>query len=62
MAGSALKRLMQEYKGCVCSICLKKVYYHGFIIFVELSNNSPEGILAGPKSDDNFFEWEALIT
>jgi ubiquitin-conjugating enzyme E2 G2 len=42
MAGSALKRLMQEYK--------------------ELTKNSPEGILAGPKNDDNFFEWEALIT
>lgn len=42
MAGSALKRLMQEYR--------------------ELTVNPPEGIVAGPKSDDNFFEWEALIT
>ncbi|XP_065887500.1 ubiquitin-conjugating enzyme E2 G2-like [Dysidea avara] len=42
MAGSALKRLMTEYK--------------------ELTVNPPEGILAGPKNEDNFFEWEALIT
>ncbi len=30
--------------------------------FVELTNNPPDGILAGPVSDENFFEWEALIT
>lgn len=24
--------------------------------------NSPEGIVAGPKSEENFFEWEALIS
>eukprot|EP00128_Syssomonas_multiformis_P011728 Colp12_sorted_trinity150504_noHs@27260 len=41
MAGTALKRLMTEYK--------------------ELTVNPPEGIVAGPKSEDNFFEWEALI-
>lgn len=42
MAGSALKRLLAEYK--------------------QLTLNSPEGIVAGPKSEENFFEWEALIT
>ena len=29
---------------------------------LELTLNPPEGIVAGPKSEDNFFEWEALIT
>ncbi|CAF0898144.1 unnamed protein product [Adineta steineri] len=42
MAGSALRRLIAEYK--------------------QLTNNPPDGILAGPLSDENFFEWEALIT
>ncbi|GAB5589306.1 ubiquitin conjugating enzyme Ubc7/UbcP3 [Umbelopsis nana] len=28
----------------------------------ELTLNAPEGIMAGPVSEDNFFEWEALIT
>ncbi|KAK7507805.1 hypothetical protein BaRGS_00000770 [Batillaria attramentaria] len=41
MAGSALKRLMAEYK--------------------QLTLNPPEGIIAGPINEDNFFEWEALI-
>lgn len=31
------------------------------IIFAELTLNPPEGIVAGPISEDNFFEWEALI-
>lgn len=42
MAGSALRRLMAEYK--------------------QLVANCPEGILAGPVDEENFFEWEALIT
>ncbi|XP_790704.1 ubiquitin-conjugating enzyme E2 G2 [Strongylocentrotus purpuratus] len=42
MAGSALKRLMAEYK--------------------QLTVNPPEGIIAGPVNEENFFEWEALIT
>jgi ubiquitin-conjugating enzyme E2 G2 len=42
MAGSALKRLMAEYK--------------------QLSKNPPEGIAAGPKQEENFFEWECCIT
>ena len=41
MAGSALKRLMHEYK--------------------QLTLQPPEGIIAGPKDEDNFFEWEAYI-
>lgn len=28
----------------------------------ELTLNPPEGIIAGPISEDNFFEWECLIT
>ncbi|CAF1556980.1 unnamed protein product [Didymodactylos carnosus] len=42
MAGSALRRLIAEYK--------------------QLTTNPPDGILAGPMSEENFFEWEALIT
>jgi len=42
MAGSALRRLMAEYK--------------------QLTLNPPEGIIAGPIDEENFFEWEALIT
>jgi hypothetical protein len=29
---------------------------------VELTLNPPEGIVAGPINEENFFEWEALIT
>ena len=29
--------------------------------YKELMVNPPEGITAGPISEDNFFEWEALI-
>ena len=29
--------------------------------FIELTLNPPEGIIAGPINEDNFFEWEALI-
>lgn len=61
MAGSALRRLMAEYKRklifqvnepIICRIC----------IFLELTLNPPEGIIAGPINEENFFEWEALIT
>ena len=31
------------------------------LLIVELSVNPPEGILAGPVNEENFFEWEALI-
>ncbi|XP_051986912.1 ubiquitin-conjugating enzyme E2 G2 isoform X2 [Xyrauchen texanus] len=27
----------------------------------QLNLNSPEGIVAGPVNEENFFEWEALI-
>lgn len=30
--------------------------------YKELSLNPPEGIIAGPVSEDNFFHWEALVT
>ena len=29
--------------------------------FQELTLNPPEGIVAGPINEENFFEWEALI-
>jgi uncharacterized membrane protein len=29
---------------------------------IELTLNPPEGIVAGPINEENFFEWEALIT
>lgn len=29
--------------------------------YTQLTLNPPEGIIAGPKDEDNFFEWEALI-
>lgn len=32
-----------------------------FMSVVELTLNPPEGIVAGPITEDNFFEWEALI-
>ncbi len=58
MAGSALRRLIAEYK--------RKNFEKINLILndsiLELTNNPPDGILAGPVSDENFFEWEALIT
>ena len=30
--------------------------------YKQLLVNPPEGIIAGPMSEDNFFEWEAVIT
>lgn len=30
--------------------------------YKQLTLNPPEGILAGPVTEDNFFEWEAYIT
>jgi ubiquitin-conjugating enzyme E2 G2 len=30
--------------------------------YKELTMNAPEGIFAGPVSEDNFFVWEAYIT
>lgn len=56
-----------------CVICLTKqgklctnnlpepTTYTLFYIFIELTLDPPEGIVAGPVSEDNFFEWEALI-
>ena len=54
MKSTALKRLMTEYRG--------KAYVDTFTHSVELTLNAPEGITAGPVSEDNFFEWEALIS
>ncbi|XP_010158066.1 PREDICTED: ubiquitin-conjugating enzyme E2 G2 [Eurypyga helias] len=30
-------------------------------VLTELTLNPPEGIVAGPMNEENFFEWEALI-
>jgi len=30
--------------------------------YKQLTINAPDGILAGPVNEDNFFEWEALIS
>ena len=49
-----MKRLMTEYKGNQAHHALIKVA-------LDLSLNAPEGISAGPISEDNFFVWEALI-
>lgn len=32
------------------------------LMISELTLNPPEGIIAGPINEENFFEWEALIT
>ncbi len=29
--------------------------------YKNLTNDSPEGIIAGPKSEDDMFSWECLI-
>jgi ubiquitin-conjugating enzyme E2 G2 len=36
--------------------------YSVLVLILELSINPPEGILAGPISEENFFEWECLIS
>lgn len=56
MAGYALKRLMTEYKGY---FLMKK---QGMTFILELTNRPPDGIIAAPIDEDNFFEWECLIT
>jgi ubiquitin-conjugating enzyme E2 G2 len=62
MAGSALRRLMAEYKRNIIenNWIFKTKFKH--IYQIELSQNPPEGIVAGPISEENFFEWESLIT
>lgn len=42
-------------------ICKHFIFIFIVVIFLELTLNPPEGIVAGPISEDNFFEWEALI-
>jgi len=62
MAGSALRRLMAEYKRK--SKVHTKHFTHSHTknqSSPELTLDPPEGIVAGPISEDNFFEWEALI-
>ena len=54
---TALKRLMTEYRG----IQLLKDRTVLLMNDIELSLNAPEGITAGPISEDDFFLWEAVI-
>ncbi|KIH56019.1 ubiquitin--protein ligase [Ancylostoma duodenale] len=56
MAGYALKRLMTEYKVNLALSITNNTKR------LELTNRPPEGILAAPLDEDNFFEWECLIT
>ena len=30
--------------------------------YKQILKNSPDGIIAGPLKEDNYFEWEAAIT
>jgi Ubiquitin-protein ligase len=43
------------------NICIFDLELYVFIV-LELTINPPEGIIAGPVNEENFFEWEALIT
>lgn len=36
-------------------------YFYCFFFSIELTLNPPEGIIAGPLDEENFFEWEAYI-
>ncbi|KAJ3127783.1 Ubiquitin-conjugating enzyme E2 G2 [Nowakowskiella sp. JEL0407] len=59
---TALRRLMTEYKGY---FFIHPIHFNNLLTnfnqLAELTLNAPEGITAGPISEDNFFEWEALI-
>lgn len=48
-----------------CVIVLLCYYFLIFILYqlflTEMTINPPEGIVAGPVNEENFFEWEALI-
>ena len=67
MAGSALRRLMAEYKRKITiDVFMKYPNDVNFLIYMfhtitELTLNPPEGIVAGPINEENFFDWEALI-
>lgn len=61
MAGSALKRLMAEYKR-KCDLFFVLLTITKIVFFSELTLNPPEGIIAGPTKEENFFEWDCLIT
>lgn len=44
--------------------CMNLTVHNIFIMFffsIELTLNPPEGIIAGPLDEENFFEWEAYI-
>lgn len=60
MAGVALRRLMTEYKRLFCVLFYVMTFVKFFLL--ELTVNPPEGILAGPIDENNFFEWDCLIT
>ena len=61
MASVALRRLMTEYKRTQP----KTITYINMLNncqILELVQNPPEGILAGPVDEENFFEWDCLVT
>ncbi|KJH49927.1 ubiquitin--protein ligase [Dictyocaulus viviparus] len=43
-------------------VCLEECGYSRRLIGLELTNRPPEGILAAPIDEENFFEWECLIS
>jgi len=45
----------------VCSRIFINAFLTLCFFFQELTLNPPEGIVAGPINEENFFEWEALI-
>ena len=76
MASSALRRLMAEYKQVIIYLRIKYLVKKGVIFpykqillseylrisFLQLLTNAPEGLIAGPVSDDNYFEWDAQVS
>lgn len=41
--------------------CINLTIQNIFFLSLELTLNPPEGIIAGPLDEENFFEWEAYI-
>jgi hypothetical protein len=50
---------LNKLTNCIL-VSLLQIYIH-VCFFPELTLNPPEGIIAGPANEENFFEWEALI-
>jgi hypothetical protein len=64
-AGILFQRIGRADKNLITPITLtrhNKLLTFDFCFVSELTLNPPEGIIAGPINEENFFEWEALIT